>query len=171
MARVKSDPKAKSSKLEARSLAIDPGYDRVGVAVFKGKNIVFSTCYSPDKGPFPKRLAAVYSFVCDMIKTYHPESLALETLFFSKNVKTAIAVAEARGVIELAAAMHNIPLYEYSPQAVKIAVTGSGNAAKDAVIRMVERLVPLEKRKRLDDEYDAIALGIAHTATRVLSTR
>lgn len=153
------------------SLAVDPGYDRVGIAVFEGKNIIFSTCYSPDKGPFPKRLAAVYSFVSDTIRKYRPESVALETLFFSKNVKTAIAVAEARGVIELAAAMQNVTIYEYSPQAVKIAVTGMGNAPKEAVIRMVDKLVPLSSKKRLDDEYDAIALGIAHTATRVLSTQ
>ncbi len=153
------------------SLAIDPGYDRVGVAIFEGKKILFSTCFSPDKGPFPMRLAAVYAFVSDTIKKHRPESLALETLFFSKNVKTAIAVAEARGVIQLAAATHNVPIYEYSPQAVKIAVTGVGNASKDAVIRMVDKLVVLGPKKRLDDEYDAIALGIAHTATRVLSTR
>lgn len=91
--------------------------------------------------------------------------MALETLFFTKNQKTAMKVAEARGVIQLAGAEHGLAITEYSPQAVKIAVTGSGNAAKDAVIRMVDRLIPLSKTKRLDDEYDAIALGIAHTAS------
>ena len=99
------------------------------------------------------------------LKKFKPESIALETLFFSTNVKTAIKVSEARGVILLAAAQAGVKVFEYSPQAVKIAVTGSGNAPKEAVARMVERLVKLGVKKRFDDEYDAIALGLAHTAT------
>lgn len=75
-------------------------------------------------------------------------------------------VAEARGVIQCAAAHAGVSIVEYSPQAVKIAVTGSGNASKEGVKKMVERLIPLSKKKRLDDEYDAIALGIAHTSSR-----
>lgn len=149
-----------------RIIAVDPGYDRVGIAVFEGGKLIHSECFTPPEGPFAERLRDVYHRSTVVIHTYEPSSLAMETLFFSKNQKTAIKVAEARGVIELAAAEAGIPVAEYSPQEVKIAVTGSGNAAKDAVIRMVERLVALPKKKRFDDEYDAIALGIAHGAAQ-----
>lgn len=149
----------------SRSIAIDPGYDRLGIAVFDGKNLIHSDCFSPPKGAVPERLLAVHTKVRELIKKYKPESLAIESLFFNKNQKTAIHVAEARGVITVAAMEAGVSVHEYSPQAVKIAVTGTGNAPKEGVIRMVERLVPLTKKKRLDDEYDAIALGIAHTTS------
>ncbi len=146
-----------------KSIAIDPGYDRLGVAVFHGKDLIHSECFVPPKGELNDRLYAVFKKVDALIKKYKPSSLAIETLFFNKNQKTAIAVAEARGAIIVAATAHGVPVIEYSPQAVKIAVTGAGNAPKESVIRMVERLCALPKRKRLDDEYDAIALGISHT--------
>ncbi len=146
------------------SIAIDPGYDRVGIAVFGGTTLLHSECFTPTKGELPDRLLAVHNRVRLLIQEFHPTSLAIETLFFNKNQKTAIAVAEARGAIVVAARAEGVSVSEYSPQAVKIAVTGSGSAQKDAVIRMVERLVALDSRKRLDDEYDAIALGICHTA-------
>lgn len=148
------------------SIAVDPGYDRVGIAVFGGTELIHSECFVPPKDEFPKRLSAVYHRVLALIQEHAPESLAIETLFFTKNQKTAIKVAEARGIIELAAAEYGIPVIEYSPQSVKIAVTGSGNAEKSAVMRMVEKLVKLPKEKRFDDEYDAIALGIAHTVNQ-----
>lgn len=146
------------------SIAIDPGYDRVGIAVFQGTALVHSECLTPPRGALYERLVAVTAHIDALIAEVTPTSLAIETLFFSKNQKTALSVAEARGAIIVAAARHGLKVCEYSPQAVKIAVTGSGNAPKEAVIRMVDRLVPLGGRKRLDDEYDAIALGIAHTA-------
>lgn len=153
------------STLNSRIIAIDPGYDRVGIAVFEGQSLIHSECFAPPKGEFPKRLASLYRHISKLLKSHEPSSLALETLFFTKNQKTAMKVAEARGVIQCAAAHAGVSVVEYSPQAVKIAVTGSGNAAKEGVIRMVEKLVPLKKKKRLDDEYDAIALGIAHSAS------
>ncbi|MEK7063129.1 MAG: crossover junction endodeoxyribonuclease RuvC [Patescibacteria group bacterium] len=147
----------------SRSLAIDPGYDRVGIAVFEGKELIHSECFVPPKGQLYERLVAVAAHIDALIEELQPGALAIETLFFSKNQKTALAVAEARGAIIVAAARHGLDVFEYSPQAVKIAVTGSGNASKDGVIKMVDRLVELPARRRLDDEYDAIALGIAHT--------
>lgn len=145
------------------SLAIDPGYDRLGAAVFVGTTLLHSECFTPTKGEVPERLLSVFTRVRFLIQEFSPTSLAIESLFFSKNQKTAMHVAEARGAIIVAAMAEGLTISEYSPQAVKIAVTGAGNASKDAVIRMVERLTKLPKQKRLDDEYDAIALGICHT--------
>jgi len=95
------------------------------------------------------------------IKKHKPDVLAVETLFFSKNVKTALGVAEARGAILAAAGKAGVPVLEFSPAHVKIAVTGYGSADKKAVANMVPKLVALTKKKRLDDELDAIAVGIA----------
>jgi crossover junction endodeoxyribonuclease RuvC len=153
-----------------RVLAVDPGYDRCGVAVMEkqgGKEVLlFSTCIETNRSlPFSERLRLVGDELHTIITANSPEVLALETLYFSKNTKTAIAVAEARGVVTYCAASAGLPLYEYSPAAVKIAVTGVGNATKDQVMSMVKRLQP-ETAKRLmrDDEFDAIALGITHLA-------
>jgi crossover junction endodeoxyribonuclease RuvC len=145
-------------------IAVDPGYDRDGIAVFDGDILTHSECFVPETKDYAERLAAIHEHVRALFKKFQPDSLALETLFFSKNAKTAFKVAEARGVILVTAAEIGIPVFEYSPQEVKIAVTGVGNADKKAVISMVERLLTLPKQKRLDDEYDAIALGIAHQA-------
>lgn len=158
-------PKAESRNLKPSVIAIDPGYDRLGIAVMEGRALTYSECFIPSEGIFGDRLRAVFDRVSDVIKKYKPESLAIETLFFTKNQKTAIHVAEARGVITLAGVRAGIAIHEYSPQAIKIAVTGSGNADKKAVIRMVEMLLKLPKKKRHDDEYDAIALAIAHQSS------
>jgi crossover junction endodeoxyribonuclease RuvC len=145
-------------------IAVDPGYDRVGIAVLSGYDLLHSECLVPAQGAFPERLRTIFVHLKKIIAEYNPDSLAIETLFFTKNQKTAIRVAEARGVIELAGAEANIPVHEYSPQEVKLAVTGTGNATKEGVTKMVRKLVSLPDKKRFDDEYDAIALGIAHQA-------
>lgn len=151
-----------------RILAIDPGYDRLGIAVIEGDpsrpTLLWSDCVIPDKGAREKRLALVWSAVTDAIKEYAPDALALETLFFSINKKTAIGVAEARGAILAAAGVATLPVIECSPQQVKLAVTGYGGADKRAVARMVPQLLSLPKKKRLDDELDAIAIGITALA-------
>jgi len=152
-----------------RILAIDPGYDRLGIAVVEGDpskpTLVMSDCITPEKGAREKRLAEVSRAVTDAIKKHAPGALAIETLFFSTNVKTAIGVAEARGVVLAAAGARGLPVIECSPQAVKLAVTGHGGADKKALARMVPKLVALPPKKRLDDELDAIALGIAALTT------
>jgi crossover junction endodeoxyribonuclease RuvC len=148
-----------------RVLAIDPGYDRLGLAVVEGDpscpTVVWSDCATPANGEAYERLGEVLDVVCKAIKKHHPDVLAIETLFFSKNVKTALGVAEARGVVLAAAGAFKLPVHEISPAHVKIAVTGYGSADKKAVANMIPKLVTLSKRKRLDDELDAIAVGIA----------
>lgn len=152
-----------------RILAIDPGYDRLGIAVLEGTAsrpiLLWSDCVIPDKSARENRLARVSSAVTSVITEYSPDALAIETLFFNKNIKTALGVAEARGAVLAAAGLAHIPVVEYSPQQVKSAVTGYGGADKTAVARMIPHLLTLPKKKRLDDELDAIAIGITALAT------
>lgn len=149
-------------------LAIDPGYDRLGVAVIEGDpsrpTLVMSDCIRPAAGARGDRLACVSEAVTDAIKKYAPDALAIETLFFSINKKTAIGVAEARGAILAVAGVALLPVIECSPQQVKSAVAGHGDANKAAVARMIPHLLTLPKKKRFDDELDAIAIGITALA-------
>ncbi|MFA5998373.1 MAG: crossover junction endodeoxyribonuclease RuvC [Candidatus Paceibacterota bacterium] len=152
-----------------RVLAIDPGYDRLGIAVLEGNpsrpTLLWSDCVSPDKGARENRLARVSSAVSGAIREYAPDALAIETLFFSANKKTALGVAEARGAILAAAGLASLPVIECTPQQVKLAVTGHGGADKAAVARMIPQLLVLPAKKRLDDELDAIAIGITALAS------
>ena len=160
----------KPPAMSSRVLAVDPGYDRLGIAVIDGdpsKPIcVWSDTILPPKGLREARLAFVFSAVRDAIQAHSPTVLALESLFFTKNQSTGIGVAEARGAVLSAAGLVELPVLEFSPQQVKLAVTGYGNADKKAIILMVPKLVTLTEKKRLDDEFDAIALGIAALSTR-----
>lgn len=153
-----------------RVLGIDPGFDRLGLAVVEGDpskpTHVWSECVSPAKGEPSERLAAIYRAVLDAIERYEPTSLSLETLFFSTNKKTALAVAEARGAVLAAAGAHGLTVREFSPAQVKLAVTGYGSADKKAMERMIPHLIALPPKKRLDDEFDAIAAAIAGLSTR-----
>lgn len=151
-----------------RILAIDPGYDRLGIAIIEGNpsqpTLLWSDCVIPDKGPTEQRLAHIAGAVTKAIKEYMPDALAIETLFFSVNKKTALGVAEARGAILAAAGIASLPVIECSPQQVKIAVTGYGAAHKKDIAIMIPQLLTLPEKKRLDDELDAIAIGITALA-------
>lgn len=151
-----------------RILAIDPGYDRLGIAVLEGDasrpTLLWSDCVRPKKGDGSERLAHISLAVTGAITEYFPDAVAIETLFFSVNKKTAFGVAEARGAILAAAGIASLPVMEYSPQQVKSAVTGHGGATKAAMARMIPLLLTLPKKKRLDDELDAIGIGITALA-------
>lgn len=150
-------------------LAIDPGYDRCGVAIIhpgRPSELIASLCIETNKkDTHEKRLLQVYEEVTKCIEQYTPTHIALETLFFSVNKKTAIKVAEARGVIVLIAGIHNLPLIELSPQEVKLAMAGVGNADKKQVQKMVELTLKIDISNKIDDEIDAIALGFAAAET------
>lgn len=152
-----------------RILAIDPGYDRLGIAIIEGDAskpvLIWSECVSPKKGMPEERLAYVSRAVSEAIGKYAPDALGIETLFFGVNKKTALGVAEARGAVLAAAGLASIPVIECSPQQVKLAVTGHGGADKAAVAKMIPRLLVLPEKRRLDDELDAIAVGITALAS------
>ncbi|MDQ3089715.1 MAG: crossover junction endodeoxyribonuclease RuvC [bacterium] len=150
-------------------LAIDPGFDRIGVAVLEKQTkevVLFSECISTSpKDTHESRLEKIGLRVREIIIEWNPRDLAIEKLFFNQNTTSALKVAEARGVILYEASLGGLEIFEYSPQAIKIAVTGYGKASKSQVESMVEKLVVLkDNKKRLDDEMDAIALGITHLA-------
>ncbi len=149
-----------------RILGIDPGYDRLGIAVIEGDpskpSLVWSDCFMPAKGAAERRLSAVAAAVTAAIGAYAPDALSIETLFFNKSASTALGVAQARGVVLATAGAAALTVIECSPQTVKLAVTGYGAADKKAIALMVPKLIILPpKQNRLDDELDAIAVGIA----------
>lgn len=148
-----------------RVIAIDPGYDRLGVAVLElqhqKETVLFSTCIETDrKDTVLSRLHSIGTTVTKIIRDYQPDHMAIETLFFNKNIKTAITVAQARGMLLYIGAQAKCTVYEFGPQEIKIAVTGHGQSSKQAVKSMVQRLVTNVPDDALDDEYDAIAVGI-----------
>lgn len=150
-------------------IAVDPGYDRLGVAILEKENgketLLFSQCYQTSKeDSFSKRLKFIGDALDSLIKEYSPDVFASEGLFFSKNQKTAIDVAGSRGALFYVAEKHNLPLHEYSPLEIKVAVTGYGKSDKTQVTEMVKRLVRIEKKNALDDEYDAIAVALTCSA-------
>ena len=151
-------------------LAIDPGYERLGIAVLekipKGKEILlYSECFKTSaKIPHHDRLTLIGNKIKEIIEKFQPEIMATEKLFFSTNRKTALLVAEARGVILYAASSSGLEIFEYTPACIKIAVTGYGRSEKRQVISMVKKLITVPKGKNSDDEFDAIAIGLTHFA-------
>jgi len=156
-----------------RVLGIDPGYGRCGIAVVEKENgvekLLFSDCIETAKDEdFSLRLAAVTDACMNAIETYRPHSMGIERLYFQKNQKTAMRVAEVRGSLLNMAAHANLPVFEYTPGQIKSAAAGFGGADKAAVIRMVRMLLKINKDITYDDEYDAIAIAITHLAhTRI----
>ena len=155
-----------------RILGIDPGFERLGIAVLEkphyakasrdGKDhVIFSECLkTSSKLPFAERLNLIGQEVREIIKKYKPEALAIETLFLNTNQKTVMHVAEARGVCVYEAAQAGMKIFEATPLQIKIATTGYGRADKTQVTKMVKILVNLNEEKKLDDELDAIAIAL-----------
>jgi crossover junction endodeoxyribonuclease RuvC len=146
-------------------ISVDPGFDRVGIAVLekgtKKSAVVFSECFTPKKSKnISDRIFEVGKEIAKVIKKYSPSAMAIEKLYITNNQKTAMAVGEARGVIIYEAMRAGISLYEYTPGEIKVAVTGYGKADKGMVMSMVPKLVELAQESASDDELDAIAIGL-----------
>ena len=151
-------------------ISIDPGYERLGIAVLEkdGKNketLIFSECFKTSaKLPHHERLSLIGNRIKEVIKKWKPEALATEKLFFSGNQKTAMLVAEARGVILYSGSSMRLSVFEYTPNEVKIAITGYGRSEKKQMMSMVTKLIKIDRDIKSDDEFDAIAIGITHFA-------
>jgi len=151
-------------------LGIDPGFGRMGCAVLektaKGENLVYSACLVSDKKlAHEKRLLSLGKKLEKIIEKYKPDVIAVEKLFFFKNQKTIIGVAEARGMILYLAALKNIPIKEFTPLEIKIAMAGYGRAGKTQVQKMAAAILNLKKKPRYDDEMDAIACSLTCSAS------
>jgi len=154
-------------------LGIDPGFERMGCAVLEkspgGEKLIYSSCLVSSKNdPHEKRLLVLAEGLKKIIKKFKPDAMAIEKLFFTANQKTALKVAEARGVALLLAAENNFKVFEFTPLEVKMAMTGYGRAEKDQVRKMVLAMLkidggnkPAGEAGKMDDEIDAIAIALA----------
>lgn len=156
------------------SLGIDPGTAIVGYGLVREHNdgsleaIHYGVIRTPAKTPVPERLQTIHDALNTLIETYQPDRAGVEELFFSRNVTTAITVAQARGVILLTLQNAGLTIAEYKPNAVKQSVSGYGGAGKPQIQEMVRLLLGLEKIPRPDDAADALAVAITDLHSRHL---
>ena len=148
-------------------LGIDPGYAIVGYGWVEYHNNRFRTVdygaiTTPAGMPFPQRLQIIYREMQALLENYHPQAMAVEKLYFQNNQKTAIDVAQARGVVLLAAQLQQVEIFEYTPLQVKSSVVGYGQAVKKQVQEMTRVLLHLDSIPKPDDTADALAIAICH---------
>lgn len=154
-----------------RILGIDPGFGRTGYGVIETQDgqmraVEFGCVETAAHSPIGERLHAVHRGVADVISRLEPDAVAIEQLFFSRNVTTALHAAEARGVVVLAAQMAGVSQFEYTPLQVKQAVVGYGRAEKRQVQEMVRILLSMREIPRPDDAADALAVALAHAQSQ-----
>ena len=153
-----------------RIIGIDPGYAIVGFGVIEYERRIFDVidygAVTTNAGTdFNTRLLEIYNDICVILDRYKPEAMAIERLYFTSNQKTAIAVAEARGIVLLAARQRNIDIYEYTPLQVKSSVTGYGKAVKKQVQELTRNILKLPEIPKPDDTADALAIAVCHAHT------
>ncbi|MBR1738941.1 MAG: crossover junction endodeoxyribonuclease RuvC [Ruminococcus sp.] len=153
-----------------RILGIDPGYAIVGFGVLDYDGVRFTPAaygaITTEAGmPFDKRLLAIHRDMEQILGKYSPDCAAIERLYFTNNQKTAIDVAQARGVIVQSIAARSLPIAEYTPLQVKVSVTGYGKAEKQQIMEMTRQLLGLAAIPRPDDAADALAIAICHGHT------
>jgi len=150
-----------------RIIGIDPGYAIVGFGVIEYNSAKFNVIdygavTTPADMDFNSRLLEIYNDICYILDKFRPDYLAIERLYFTSNQKTAIDVAQARGIVLLAARQRNIDIFEYTPLQVKQSVTGYGKAIKKQVQEMTTRILKLPEIPKPDDTADALAIAICH---------
>ena len=158
-------------------LGIDPGVATIGFGLVRAERnrnqlLRYGVITTPPGIPLSNRLLQISNDMEELIHTFHPDEMAVEELFFTKNITTGIAVAHGRGVILLAAEKLGVPVFEYTPMQVKQAVVGYGKAEKRQVMLMTQHLLHMKEIPKPDDAADALALAICHSraATSLLNT-
>ena len=159
-----------------RALGFDPGTATTGYGVVDGesnrlRHVAHGTITTPANSFFADRLKTIYDEAARLIECYQPDAVAIERLYFKQNITTGIAVAQARGVLALAAAQAGKPIGEFSPTEAKSAVTGYGKADKRQVQDMIRILLNLEERPRPDDAADALGIAICQVQTGIVHQR
>ncbi len=150
-----------------RIIGIDPGYAIVGFGVIEYNRarfevVDYGAVTTPAGMDFNSRLLEIYNDLCYILDKFKPDYMAIERLYFTSNQKTAIDVAQARGIVLLAARQRNISIFEYTPLQVKQSVTGYGKAVKKQVQEMTTRILKLSEIPKPDDTADALAIAICH---------
>ena len=148
-------------------LGIDPGVATIGFGVVRAERnrnqlLRYGVITTPPGIPLSNRLLQISRDMEELIHAFHPDEMAVEELFFTKNITTGIAVAHGRGVILLSAEKLGVPVFEYTPMQVKQAVVGYGKAEKRQVMQMTQRLLGMKKIPRPDDAADALAVALTH---------
>ncbi len=156
-----------------RILGIDPGFGRTGIAIIEKDNrnisLVHSECFETKKeDELPIRLAQISEHVRKICNKYKPKRAGVETLLWSKNKKTALGVAQARGTILSEIISSNIEVEEINPNTVKISITGYGKSDKKQIITMLHKLIDIKHKIKHDDEYDAIAIALSCAYRRII---
>ena len=154
-----------------RILGIDPGYAITGYSVIDYIGNKFHLITSEAGESFPQRLLKLNNDLENIINMYKPDAISVEELFFNNNAKTAINVAQARGVILVVGCRLNIPTYEYTPLQIKQSVVGYGRADKIQVQKMVKTILKVEKLPKLDDTTDSMAAAICHAHSAKFSAK
>ncbi len=155
-----------------RIIGIDPGTARIGWGLIEGSRQNYSMlqygCIETDKSMQSyHRLQEIYREVYGLLQTEKPDQVVVEELFFARNVTTALSVGQARGVILLAAAHANLPIFEYTPLQVKQTITGYGRAEKSQIQSMIKMLLRLKEIPKPDDAADALAIALTHGFTNM----
>jgi crossover junction endodeoxyribonuclease RuvC len=154
------------------ALGIDPGTATTGFGLVRLEPdgslvaVKYGVILTPKDASAPARLEMLYNELSDLLKEYHPDTAAVEKLFFSRNVTTALAVGQARGVVMLCMQQAGIEPFEYTPNEIKQAVAGYGGAQKKQIQEMVRALLQLDSIPKPDDAADALAIAITHLNTR-----
>jgi crossover junction endodeoxyribonuclease RuvC len=171
--------RTQNSELRTSSiiLGIDPGYERCGFAIIqreqgKRETLLFSECFKTSAlDVFEERLLHIGVEFEYLVTTYTPDVCALEKLFFTSNQKTAMHVAEVRGMLLYLSGKHELVIREFGPNEIKVAIAGDGRASKQQMMSMVPRLISLPHTITSDDEFDAIAVALTASATRTLNSK
>lgn len=154
------------------ALGIDPGTATTGYGLVRLEQdgslvaVKYGVILTPKEAAAPARLEILYDQLSDLLREYHPDTAAVEKLFFSRNVTTALAVGQARGVVMLCMQQAGVEPFEYTPNEIKQAVAGYGGAQKKQVQEMVRALLQLESTPKPDDAADALAVAITHLNTK-----
>jgi len=148
-------------------LGIDPGSRCCGYGILQveKKSITAAGCdivKVDEKMPLSDRLKQIHENIDKIIKRYSPDVVAIETIFYGKNIKSAFTLGHARGVIMLAVVQNNLDVVEYSPREIKRSVVGNGNASKGQVMYMIDKLLGIKLEKNMEDAADALAIALCH---------
>lgn len=152
-------------------LGIDPGYAILGYGIIEVqgnsfKALEYGAITTESNMIMPLRLKKIYSEINELIKKHQPQEVAIEELFFNKNVKTALLVGQARGAVILACANNNVEIFEYTPLQIKQALVGYGRAEKKQIQLMVKQILNLKNTPKPDDTADALAAAVCHANSR-----